>query len=266
MKIAVLTMNWLKTVIDLALIDGDLIAYRTAASAEGETQDIAEVRADELIRRVMLEINAVGHRVYLSGDTNYRYKFNPDYKANRKDRVRPRHLQAVREHLCKYWDAKVTDGIEADDAMGIDQCAEELTCIVSLDKDMRMIPGHHYSWEIQGTGSTGKKWVKDAEYRQVSPLQGLQHFYYQLIMGDQSDNIFGFDGKARAKVPQFLQPKIDYLHSLETEEEMYDFVLDMYNDDKVRMDMNGSCLWILRRENEFWQSPHEKEKQQEATV
>jgi DNA polymerase-1 len=253
--------------IDTALFDADLIAYRCAASAEGETQDVAEVRADELIRRILVELNATGSRFYLTGENNFRNEINPDYKANRKDQVRPRHLQAIREHLCRYYNAQVTDGIEADDALGIDQCRdEELTCIVSLDKDMKMVPGHHYSWEFGGTSSTGKKWVKDAEFVTVTPLQGLRHLYFQAIMGDQADNIFGYDGKARSKVPQFLQPKIDYLHSLNTESEMYDYVLDMYNGDSERLNMNLRCLYILQSEDGHWKIPYEEEPRQEAEL
>lgn len=246
--------------IEHVLVDGDIISYRCAASAEGETQDVAEVRADELIRRIMNEVNAIGHRVYLGGEGNFRYQINPEYKANRKDQVRPRHLPAIREHLCRYWDARVTEGIEADDALGIDQCASEGTCIASLDKDLRMIPGNHYTWEIQGTSSTGKQWVKDAEFRFVSPLQGLQHLYYQAILGDPADNIFGYDGKARAKLPKFLYYKMDYLNTLDNEWDMYDFVLDMYNGDKERLDMNLGCLYILQKENEHWKPPVENKE------
>jgi hypothetical protein len=33
----------------------------------------------------------------------------------------------------------------------------------------------------------------------VSPLEGLRNFYFQLIMGDKTDNIPGYDGKMRLK-------------------------------------------------------------------
>lgn len=248
--------------IENALIDGDLVCYRCAASAEDDHQEVAEVRADELIRRILKELNAVGHKIFLTGESNFRYEIYPEYKANRKDQKRPRHLQAVREHLCRYWDAKVTDGIEADDALGIEQCSVHIgsTCIASLDKDMRMIPGYHYTWEIQGTSSTGKVWVRDAELLFVSPLEGLLHHYYQAILGDPADNIFGYDGKARAKVPQFMYPLIDGLHELKEEKDMYKYVLELYQGDKKRLDMNLSCLYILQKENQFWKPPLDEEE------
>ena len=105
-----------------AIIDGDMIAWRCAASAENETLDVALERVDMFIERMLYEVKATSHKIYLTGSNNFRYDINPQYKANRKDKPRPQWLEAVREHLVVGWDATVTDGIEADDAMGIEQC------------------------------------------------------------------------------------------------------------------------------------------------
>jgi 5'-3' exonuclease len=88
------------------------------------------------------------HRCFLVVVSNFRYDIYPEYKANRKDMQRPKWLQVVREHLVTDWKATVTDGIEADDAMGIAQCTEHDgdSMICSIDKDMLMIPGHHYNF------------------------------------------------------------------------------------------------------------------------
>lgn len=232
--------------IEKALVDGDILVYRNAAATENEDENIAKWQLDQMIHRIMQETNAMSNVIYLTGSNNFRLEINPEYKANRKDLPKPRHYSLLREHLVEAWNAKVTDGIEADDALGIDQCAEELTCICSIDKDLLMIPGQHYNF------------VK-REFRLISPLEGLRNFYFQLIMGDRTDNIFGYDGKARATVPKFLEPYIDELQSYQDEQDMYDFVLDMYKGDKDRMHMNAHCLWILRKENERWQPPSEKE-------
>jgi DNA polymerase I len=229
--------------IETVLVDADIVAYRCAAATENETQDIATWQTSEMMNRILHETNAMQYRCFLSGSDNFRYSIYPDYKANRRDMPRPKWLQQVREHLVSVWGAVVTDGIEADDAMGIAQCAADGdTCIASIDKDMLMIPGHHYNFVKQ-----------EASY--VTPLEGLRNFYFQLIMGDRADNIFGFDGKARQKVPKFLEPQIAVLEDCQTEQEMFEHVRAMYNDDE-RLEMNAKCLWIMRKPDEVWVWTH----------
>lgn len=228
--------------IENCLIDADIVCYRCAAATENEEVGIALWQTDEMMRRILHETNSVGYTAFLSGSGNFRYAIYPEYKANRKDVPKPKHYQAIREHLVVQWKAVVTEGIEADDAMAIAQTADpDNTIIASIDKDMLQVPGRHYNF------------VK-LEHRHVSPLEGLRWFYTQLILGDKADNIFGYDGKARAKVPQFLQPKIDDLEEYQTEMEMFSLVRDMYNNDE-QMLMNGQCLWLQRRENDLWAWP-----------
>ena len=248
-----------KTIIPLTnettvLIDADIVAYRCAASCENESAELAISRTNDLIQRIIDETKATSYNCYLTGGNNYRYQYNPDYKGNRVDTPRPRWLQPVREHLVTTWNASVEDGQEADDAMGIFQSANKNTIISSLDKDMHMIPGEHHSWTISGTSSTGKVWEKPGCLREISMIDANRHFYWQLLMGDKADNIFGFDGLARAKVPLKLQYIFDELASYTDEMDMFEFVRELYNDDD-RLLMNGICLWIRRNEDEIWRFP-----------
>lgn len=238
----------------IALLDGDLLAYRCAASCEKQgvvTEDfgIANARMDHLITRILDETEAEDFKIYLSGDTNFRMKINPDYKANRVDVIRPKWLEPLKQALQENYNAVVADNCEADDLMG--QAQTEHSIICTLDKDLRQVPGWHYSWEIQGTGSTGKPWVRPSEKLHVSPQEGLFNFYWQLIMGDASDNVFGFDGKARQKVPKFLEEWYHYMQSMEDEQSLFEFVREKYNDDS-RFLMNGACLYIQRQPEENW--------------
>jgi hypothetical protein len=229
-----------------ALVDGDIVAYRTAASCEKqgvlmETQEVALLRADELMRRILQETDSDTYKTFLTGSDNYRMQYNPEYKANRKDTPRPAHLQAVREYLCTEWGASVEDGQEADDAMGIYQMANHETIICSIDKDLLMIPGEHYDF------------VKGIR-RDVYNIPAIRHFYWQLIMGDRTDNVFGFDGIARQKVPKKLEHVMAELESFDDECDMFGFVRELYNNDDTLL-MNGICLWIRRNEGEIWQFP-----------
>ncbi len=232
----------------IALIDADTVTYRCAASAENDPLDVSLERADRLIERIIYETGAQVAELWLTGSNNFRYEINPQYKANRKNKPRPQWLEPTREHLVLGWGARVTDGNEADDELGISQCTtEDDTIICGNDKDLLTIPGQHFNFV------TGVR-------RIISPHEGLQNFYYQMIMGDSSDNIFGFDGKARSKVPQFLQPTIDEFLSFQTEVEMYDFVLDLYfncnpGDGDKEFTTNGHCLYIQKAIGDKWRVP-----------
>ena len=220
------------------LIDADLVAYRCAASANGEPQEIAVLRCDKLMRQLIEETNATSYRAFLSGDKNFRKEIDPEYKANRKDQEPPIWLQHCREFLITEWKAEVQDGIEADDALGINQSAD--TTIVSLDKDLLQVPGNHYRWSISGTTPTGKTWVKDAEHLNIGEFDGLVTFYTSSLVGDTSDNISGIHGLGPVKAKK-------YLSGATTEQELFDICRALYNDDE-RYFKNLKLLWVLRDE------------------
>ena len=217
---------------------------------------IACARADNLISNIINEVGGPlgDNQIFLSGGENFRKLIYPDYKANRKEQERPQYLEPLREWLVTEWGAKVTDGIEADDAMGIAQTSagHAKTIICSLDKDMRQVPGWHYSWEIQGTGSTGNKWTKEANKIFVTEIGGLFSFYWQLVMGDRADNVPGFDGKMRQTVPKFLEPHYENMLELETEQELFNYVKEIYQLPLLQMLTHGACLWVQRYEGEKW--------------
>jgi 5'-3' exonuclease len=231
-----------------ALLDGDICSYRAAASCEPtkikpglEQLEVAILRVDELVTRILYETSAEQYTLYIGGDNNFRYNVDPNYKANRRDKPKPTYLQDVRAYLVSNWSAKLVNDIEADDALGLDQTSMEDTVICSIDKDLLMIPGKHYNFV-------------NLEWNETTPLDGLKRFYQQLIQGDQSDNIMGFDGKARPKLPQFLEPVVRELWDCETEDEMYELVQGMYMDDE-RLYRNGQLLWIQQTGRVKWEPP-----------
>lgn len=226
----------------IALIDSDLVAYRCAASCKEEDPlDVALYRVDKLMREILEMTGATEYKAFLTGSDNFRKVINPDYKANRKDMQPPAFLQDCREYLVSEWKAKLSHGQEADDELGIYQDIKEDTIICSLDKDLLMIPGQHFNWTKQQYG----------DYTYVTEMEGNKHFWKQVLAGDRSDNIFGFDGIARATIPKFIQKIID---PLKTDQECLEIVLEKYNDDYKRFVMNASCLWIKRHEESEWHS------------
>lgn len=214
----------------IALIDADIVCFRSAAASEHDSFNVACLRADDMMRRILINCGSDQYRAFLSGGNNFRYTIDPSYKANRKDKVDPRWREDLKEFLVLEWGAEVTDGIEADDALGIYQTDETIIC--SIDKDLLQIPGKHYNF------------VKE-EFTEVSELKGLQWFYQQMLIGDTSDNIVGVRGIGKVKAEKLITP-------LKEEKEMYFIVRSLYKDD-TRFLNNGKLLHIHRKEGDIWQ-------------
>jgi hypothetical protein len=231
-----------------ALIDADIVAYRSAASAEKEDVEVACIRANRTLQDILSATDADEYKLFLTGSTNFRKEIYPEYKANRNDLKRPRWLQHVREYLVLDWSAEVTDGIEADDALGMG--AGDGVVICTIDKDLLQVPGLHYHF-VKG------------EWSEETPLSGWRNFYRQLVLGDKGDNVPGYDGKMRLKFPKFLeQPRLALLAS-QSAHEMYMVVRGLYKDEETLI-RNARLLYIWRKPNDLWEPPTKAETTSEV--
>ena len=220
-----------------ALIDHDLVVFRCAASAENDSLNIAIHRVEALLDELLTKTGADSYRAFLSGKSNFRKTIYPEYKANRTA-PKPVHLEALREYALEKQNAELApDTLEADDALGINQTDD--TMIVSLDKDLLMVPGKHFSWEINGKG-----WNKPDKFFTQDVIGGMRLFFEQCLKGDTADNIKGIEkiGNKRAKA---------LLADCVTEQEMFDTVRDAYSNDEEFI-MNASVLWIMQHEEDIW--------------
>lgn len=232
----------------IALIDADIVAYRVSAASEDTDENICILRCDKLMQDILYLTDASEYKAFLSGKGNFRYELYPEYKANRKDTIDPKYRQLCKDFLIKEWNAITVDGHEADDALGYSQTQDTIIC--SIDKDLLQIPGAHFNW------------VKNIHSEQTY-LEGMRHFYEQLLKGDATDNIPGLQGIGEKKAKKHLQ-------FCETEEEMYETCRGLYKDDDL-MHLYGKLLWIWRKEGDIWQPPnfttgenqHKQEKEAE---
>ena len=223
----------------MPIIDGDILCYRVGFACNEETEKVAiRTMADMLEELIFIELSSNIHVGYLTGKDNYRHdiaKTQP-YKGNRKDAPRPVHLHSLREYLITAWDFRVANGQEADDAIGIHATlTRDNSIIVSIDKDLDMIPGHHYNP------------VKKDHYY-VNDKVALKNFYRQILTGDKVDNIEGLRGIGPKKADKILG-------DFDTDLAMYEAVLKAYDGDAERVLENGQLLWIRRKEGELWQPP-----------
>jgi 5'-3' exonuclease len=220
-----------------ALIDQDLLCYRCAASAENDDLGIAIYRIDELLDNILNKTEATSYRAFLTSSSNFRKQIYPEYKANRTQ-PKPRHLRDLQVYSLDKLNAEYApDGLEADDALAINQTEDTVIC--SLDKDLLQVPGHHFSWEINGKG-----WSRPDTFIEQTELEGLRLFYKQCLKGDTSDNVKGIEGLGEKRATKILADCSSHL-------EMFNIVRDLYgNDDEFIM--NASVLWILRSLDDNW--------------
>lgn len=202
----------------------------------------ARYNASDILNKLFAELNVSDYKLYLTGDSNFRYSIYPEYKAQRLKVPKPEFLQDVKQYLIEEYQAILSDGCEADDLLAIDQTTygnlELDSRIVSIDKDMLTVPGWHYN-------------PRTKVERIVSPIEALHFFYTQMLTGDSADGIKGVSGIGKVKAEKLLQ-------GITEEKEMFDIVRDAYSCDPAML-MNGQVLHLWRFEGDIWKPKWELE-------
>lgn len=202
----------------IVLIDADIFRYQVGAImtkhpfVEGEfipapPEHICK-QVDLLIESILEDCGTSQFRCFFTGKGNFRDEIATlqPYKGNRDPSVaRPYHFKTVEEHILATYPAHIEEGREADDILAeiqfrdwfkvMSSGGEESalsTIIASRDKDLRNVPGMHYSWAC-GENQP----VKPLRY--ISIQEALSNFYYQMLIGDNTDNIIGCGMKHETK-------------------------------------------------------------------
>ena len=221
-----------------ALIDADSLCYAVGFSSNDLDEALAVSRLEATMIELCMDIHCDDYKGFLTGKGNFRNDLakTVPYKGTRPTE-KPVHLQALRDHLVTSWGFVVVDGIEADDAVGIEayKWTEDETIMVHIDKDLNQFRGHHYNYR-----------KKEKYY--VSEFAGWYSFYLQILTGDRVDNIEGLKGIGPAKGSKILK-------DCTTVEELYDAVLKAYDGDAERVLENGQLLYLQRKEGDVWQPP-----------
>jgi DNA polymerase-1 len=215
------------------LIDADIIAYRAAAAAQdtidwGGGQVTIDARLDEAIQSAdndidffMEKLKADDCVICLSDDIdNFRKGVDPTYKQLRTTQARPVHLYDVKEYLRDTYKSETWPLLEADDVMGIlsTQPHEGERIIVSMDKDMRTIPGLLCQPKVDLSKPGGLA----LKIEEIDELSAIKFHFWQTIVGDATDGYPGCPGVGPAS--QYAE---DVLFA-ESEEEAWDEVLMAY--------------------------------------
>lgn len=236
-----------------------------------------DMAMESIMRKMMHEFpdSKFQFVVYLSGESNFRTTLYPKYKASRKALEKPVHLDACKERLMNLYDAAVSVDCEADDMLGIEQTAirrynpRQVSIIVSVDKDLLMIPGLHFN-PVTG------------ESKFIHHNEAMFNFYKQVLTGDRVDDIEGLKGVGPVTAARILLHGDEDSESLSSQDKsvpmgdiFYTRVFDAYienlypefdtfdKDTQIevlksvaeRIYITGHLLWIQRDTLEVWAPP-----------
>lgn len=188
---------------------------------------------DDIIINVFIKTNINDYIGFLGGKKCFRYDIYPEYKANRKNLVKPKFWQECKDYLIERWNFKICDSIEADDAVNITRNRLKDThnsIIVTTDKDLIKC--------IEGTYLDGKTF--DVYYTSHNVAE--YNFWRSMITGDSTDNIKGLPKCGKVYAEKLLNDSKDYRQSV------YDaYYIKECND----FDLNYNLLKILDDKEDF---------------
>lgn len=180
------------------------------------------------------------------------------YKGNRKA-PKPFHYHNLMVYMLSQYDCWISEqGLEADDWMAIQQVKLNKegieTVICSRDKDLRMVEGNYYAWEMGKQNAIGPIMVDELGYLEDKGNSkifgtGAKWFYAQLIIGDKTDNIKGIKGKGDVYAYKLL-------HGCTSVRECFDKVAHLYKatygEDayKTEMKTQANLLYMIRELDE----------------
>lgn len=222
------------------LVDADILVYRLGfAAAQDEPIEHTLHTVKLYLHNITEPFRQSRAELYLTGKENFRNKVATirPYKGNRADKPKPQYYELIREYLIGVHGAFVVDFQEADDALGIRQMELRGTSvIVSIDKDLDMIPGWHYRFT-------------DQELYYVDKLSADRNFFKQVLTGDITDNIPGIMGMG-PKTAEKILAQADDPHG------WLDLVVEEYKKgykDKWESALNEmmQLLWIRRKQEEL---------------
>ena len=258
------------------LLDGDWIVYMSCMAVEYGLEEHVEPRFEDVLKVFDYKLKEIQKYVetdkppilYYTGKNNYRIKLatSKPYKGNRKQE-KPFHYNNLKNYLELNYETLTVDTVEADDLMAMNQ--SDKTIIVTVDKDLRQVNGWHFSPEGHNYPSFGPTYVTDdnsyIEWKNPDKKAkgvvgtGWRFFYYQLLIGDSTDNIPGLPGCGPAGAyPNLVDVADEY--------EAYEVVRDMYRDKCLMADdyllEQANLLWMVRglhRDNSpiLWHPPLE---------
>lgn len=156
---------------------------------------------NDTIGALKKKYNDAPMRFYLSGNGSFRNThIDPLYKMNRATMRTPTNLADCKQYLLSFHNAELRAGeYEADDLIAMAATAMAKVyqeyVVVSIDKDLKQIPGRHYNF-VTGVET------------EVSSEEADRNFYQQLLTGDDTDGIIGLRGVGPKTAEKLLKNNV----------------------------------------------------------
>lgn len=187
------------------LIDADVIAYNAASACLTELEyepgyytwhaSFEEVLEtfDGAIKTICDTLKGTPTLCLTDSEGNFRKTILPTYKGKRGKK--PLVLKTLKEFLVKERGAYFRPGLEGDDCMGILATRAnpkgEQRIIVSIDKDMKQIPGLYCRWP-------------DPEVVTITDIEADRFHLIQTLTGDVTDGYSGCPGVGPVKAAKII--------------------------------------------------------------
>lgn len=250
----------------VAIIDGDVVAYSSCKSRyvtnedgnyyfDGNKTEFNEEEDGKYIedcwanfKKMLADLEEICFADYslvaLKSDINFRDMIYCDYKANRRNKSKTlthTFVSIIRRKAIMEGLAIEAVGREADDMLRI--WSEEARkaghdfIILSIDKDLKCIPGKHYN-------------TNHNKFEDVDEDYATRFFYEQLLKGDPTDNIPGILSVGPKKAQKLLADE-------NTEEGYRRVVMScyhaVYGDEwKNNLLTNGKLLYLQKHPNDYF--------------
>ena len=257
------------------LLDADVLRYEIGFASETGWKsmgkeglppfDYVANLLDERINNICAMVGAtVPPSLYLTGKGNLRNAIAKRVPYKTRPSVKPHHFNNLTAYIKVKYDPIISDGMEADDLMAIEQTRVEgllggnpfysgpsvRTIICSRDKDLRTVAGWNYGWELANQPSFGPEYITDEGYIRLSDDRrkiigtGLAFFYSQCLTGDKVDSIPGIEGLGPVKA-------FNILDGYTSMDDAYKRVLGAYMaayGDRAEEELleQGRLLWMTR--------------------
>ncbi|GJE18774.1 hypothetical protein [Methylobacterium marchantiae] len=215
------------------LIDGDVIAFSSAAAAQMVVHDresgwmthqanatVGEAIVENALWTLKMGLKADSFEVIITDpEDNWRRSVDDTYKRNRTGE-RPMLLGYLKDYLREKHGAYFWPGLEADDVLSVKMTCPGKTCgsracrlgpgcpecdapsvrfiCVGRDKDFKTIPGLHHTWKSD-VSSSGVYQV-----REVSQWEADRFHMIQTLAGDAVDGFAGCPGLGMKRAAEVI--------------------------------------------------------------
>lgn len=179
---------------------------------------------------------------FITPKSSFRKQINPTYKANRTYTSMFKWVSKVRKYLLAGGFAKIKEGFEADDLVA--DRARELKnecIIISMDKDMNQLPGIHFNFYRKPSKEYDQFGHKiENPYKGISIVTETEaeyNLWYQMLVGDTSDNVKGVKGIGAVRAKKILAVE-------DMEAAVKESYQNVYDDWETEYNINYQMLYL----------------------